>query len=522
MLVDKSHTMKIDIAARNRKYFDTDSRKENLKEKSVRAGIFTASFQGIEMVLRIASIAVLARLLIPEYFGLIGMVTAIISIAEQFKDFGLSTATIQQKYITHDQVSNLFWINVVMGIILMILISSASIPMALFFKEPRLVYITIALSTGFFSGGLTVQHQAILQRDLKLAIIGAIQITSTALSTAIAIIMAFTGFGYWALVWREVLRSLFIAVGTWLHCRWIPGLPKRNTKIDHMLRFGRHIAGFNIIVFFAVSLDQILIGKFYGPEQLGIYRQAFYLIFLPVTLLMQPLSRVMEPALSILQGDAERYSRYYKKMLTTLAFITMPLTLFMLVYSHDIIMVILGKKWIEAVALFRILAISALIRPVSDTTSSILISCGRTKRYFVLGLATAFILLVSFGIGIIWGARGVAYGYFAATVALLVIRLSFSFQGTPFNVKLFWEAIEKPLMSSIAMIISIIIFKKIFIINNSVISLSISIPVAVVTYLLAWSIIASGTGTLRELVNDLMTALHLDKYAVFVRSFRNS
>jgi O-antigen/teichoic acid export membrane protein len=503
---------------RNNQIFNADSRNDNLKEKSVRGGFFIMFCQVVDSLLRIGSIAILARILVPEYFGLISMVTAITVIAEQFKDFGLSTATVQQKNITHGQVSNLFWINAMIGFALMVLISSASFLIARFYNEQRLIYITIAISTGFFWSSMTVQHQAILQRQMKFATIGIIQIGSTCIGTAIAIILAVKGYGYWALVWREVLRSLFIALGTWIYCPWMPGFPKKGIKIGHMIRFGRNIAGFNVIVFFAASLDQILIGKFYGPAPLGIYRQAYYLIFFPVSQLAQPVSRVTEPALSFLQDDPERYRKYYKKMLTTLNFAIMPLTLFLAIYSHDVVSIVLGPKWIEASDIFRILAIAAFVRPASDTTLSVLITCGKTKRFFNLGLVTALILVLSFSVGAVWGALGVAYGYIVATYVLTLLRLCYSFKETPVNTKTFFMAIEKPLTGSLTMMVVLLVFNKFVVITNSLLLLSISLPLAAASYLLTWMLISGGRETLREIIHDLSTSLHLDKYVVLMSS----
>src|SRR6185295_16064101 len=261
----------MDKKDRNKRFFDTDSRNDNLRDKSVRGGIFTMSFQAIDSFLRIGSMIILARILVPEHFGLIGMVVAITAFAEQFKDFGLSTATVQQKDITHEQVSNLFWVNAAIGFTMMVLISSASYLIASFYDDQRLIYITIAISTGFFWSGLTVQHQALLQRQIKLATIGLVQVGSTTISAAIAVILAIKGYGYWSLVWSQVVRSLLLTLGMWISCPWIPGLPNRHIKIGYLLRFGRDIAGFNLIVFFAVNLDQILIGKFFGPVQVGLY-----------------------------------------------------------------------------------------------------------------------------------------------------------------------------------------------------------------------------------------------------------
>jgi len=503
---------------RNNQFFAVDLTSANLKERSIRGGLFTMSCMAIEVFLRIGSIAILARILIPEHFGLISMVTAITALAERFQDFGLHQATVQKKDITHEQISKLFWINAITGFGITVLISSMSFLIARFFHEQRLIYITIAIATGFLLNGLTIQHQAILRRQMKYATIGGIQMGSIALSVAIAIILAVEGYGYWALVWREVLRNVFLALGTWMCCPWRPGFPRKHINIDHLIKFGRDITGFNAIVFLTANLDQILIGKLYGPAQLGIYRQAYQLIFSLVMQLMSPVNRVAEPTLSFLQDDAERYRKYYQKILTTVNVVMMPLILFLVIYAHEIVLVMLGEKWIESADIFRILAISAFIAPASDSTGFLLVTCGKTKRYLNLGLVTGVILLLSFGIGVVWGALGVAYGYLVATYTLLALRLYYSFEGTPVNVRGFWEAIEKPLIASFVMMIGLVIFNKLIIISNPLLLLVTALPVATVTYLLAWMMMPGGKGNLREVIYDLITPLHLDKYIVAISS----
>jgi len=148
----------------------------------------------------------------------------------------LSTATVQKKDITREQVSKLFWINAATGLCLTVLISVMSFLIARFFHEERVIYITIAIATGFLWSGLTIQHQAILQRQMKYAAIGGIQIGATVISVGIAIILAVEGYGYWALVWREVLRNVFIALGAWMWCPWTPCVPRKHLNIDHLIR----------------------------------------------------------------------------------------------------------------------------------------------------------------------------------------------------------------------------------------------------------------------------------------------
>src|SRR2546427_7363707 len=430
---------------RETQLFEADLESSSLKEKSIRGGLFTMCCQAIDSTVRIASIAILARILTPEDFGLFGMVTALTAIAEQFKDFGLSTATIQRKDITPDQISRLFWINVVIGLGITIVISALSFFLAWFFHEERLVYITLVIATGFFWSALSTQHQALLQRQMRYATLGGIQLGSTVISVGIATLLAVEGYGYWSLVWREVLRNVFISVGTWMWCPWTPSMPRKHTDVSHLIKFGRDITAFNVIVFFASSVDQILIGKVYGATQLGFYRQAYQLVFWPVMQLIAPVSRVAAPTLSFLQDNAERYRKVYRKVLMTTNFILMPMLLFSAIYSREIVSLVLGAKWIEAAPIFRILALAVFIIPASSTTGLLLVTCGKTKRYLKLGFASGFVLVLSFSIGVVWGAVGVAYGYLAATYTLLAVGLCFSFEGTPVSVRTFYESIETPL-----------------------------------------------------------------------------
>jgi O-antigen/teichoic acid export membrane protein len=212
--------------------FDTEHLKEQLKDKAVRGGFNVMTAEVISAVLRTVSMLILARMLMPEHFGLIGMVTAITTIAERFKDLGLSTATVQVKKITHEQVSALFWINVGFSTLLMFIIAALAWVIAWFFGDHRLVGITLAISSSFFLGGLTVQHEALLRRQMRFGDLAWIRIVSDGLSTVVGIGLAWQGFEYWSLVWKEVARGAFAAAGTWFICRWWP----RSAGQGHRIR----------------------------------------------------------------------------------------------------------------------------------------------------------------------------------------------------------------------------------------------------------------------------------------------
>ena len=393
----------------------------------------------------------LARLLLPESFGLIAMVTAITSIAERFKDVGLSMATVQRREITHAQVSSLFWVNAGVGALLTLAIVGLAYPIAHFYNDPRLAFVTMAIGSGFRWSGLAVQHQALLRRRMQFPRIAGIQVISSALSVVLAVVLAVKGFGYWALVAREVSKGLFSALGTWLCAPWVPGAPVRRAGVRPMLAFGGDITAFNLVAFLGQNLDQILIGKLFGPIPLGIYRQGVNLVLGPIAQLSYPVNSVAEATLSRLQADPGTYRRYYARFVGTLALLTMPLVAFLGVMADDIVLVVLGPQWTAATEFFRIFAVAVFIRPVASTPGFVMLSQGKSRRYLRLGVISTLFLVACIVVGVRWGPSGVAYAQVASTYLLLIPLLYWGLKGTPVGLRDFASAVWRPLVASLMM-----------------------------------------------------------------------
>src|SRR5438270_606402 len=196
-----------EATAPNEKHLSTGHLLDNLKGRTISSGLITIAAQGIKFALNLASIMVLARLLTPRDFGLYAMVTTIMGYVVTFKDAALSTATVQREGITHAQVSNLFWINVALSGALSLLLAAGSPLVAWFYREPRLVPITLILSSTFFLSGLTIQHTALLNRQMRFTALAFIQIASMLTGVIIGIGMAWLGYRYWALVFSNAFSS---------------------------------------------------------------------------------------------------------------------------------------------------------------------------------------------------------------------------------------------------------------------------------------------------------------------------
>lgn len=488
-------------------WFQTDGIKPHLKSKSIRGGAVMFVSSSANLVLGIAATAVLARILVPADFGLLGMVFALTAIAERFKDIGLGKATVQKKELTHSEVSNLFWLNfaIGMGICLSIFLFSRAI--AGFYHEQRLTHIAMWLSLTFVLGGLTIQHQALLNRQMKFLATGTIGTGALVLSNALAIILAFRGYGYWSLVWRELARSVFVAIGTFIACPWIPGLPDFKRGVGPQMRFGRDITFFNIVTYFTSSLDQILLGRFTGATALGIYRQAFQLIMMPITQLTAPMQSVWEPLFSALQDDAPKYRRVFQKTVSMVSLITMPLAAGAFMCAPQLVGVLLGQRWSGAVDLARILAVAMFIRPAITTVGFVMVSCGKTARYAVLGVFDSLTLSLAISIGVMWGARGVAIGHVAATYIAFLPLIWAALRDTPVELNLWLRAIARPAACSLLMVALLYVLFGMVPFQNNLAALCFYVPAGVIFYLAGMLAIPGGKDILRELLRDCQSAL---------------
>jgi PST family polysaccharide transporter len=479
-------------------FFDTEYLKADLKGRSIRGGAVTMTAQVIKFLLYTGSVVVLGRLLTPKDYGLVAMVTAITGFVTLFKDMGLSMATIQKADINNSQVSTLFWINVAVSLVLALILAVVAPIISWFYKEPKLTGITLILAGTFIFSGLTVQHQALLRRQMRFSALAAIEIGSMGIGIATGIVLAWYGAGYWALVGLSAATALSNVALVWVFCGWRPGLPVRRAGVRSMIAFGGHLTGFGIVNYFARNFDNILLGRFYGAGVLGLYSRAYNIMMLPISQIRNPLELVAIPALSHIQNEPVRYKKYYIKLITMISFITMPLMVFLFVCADEVIDLLLGSKWSGAAGIFKILAIAAFIQPVISLSGLVLVSLGQSKRYFTFGIINSIIIVTSFVLGLPWGAIGVAVGYTIATYVLLAPTLWYCFRRSPISITDFFSAISRPAVASLCMGGAIFPIYSFLANQPDIVVVGACFVLGLLVYLLVWVLIPGGIQTLRE------------------------
>lgn len=400
------------------RHFRTDHLQADLGGRSARGGMVTLSAQVFKFVFSTVATIVLARLLTPEDYGLIGMVAILINFVGMFQYLGLSTATVKWAELNHRQVSTLFWINMGLSAAIMLITIASGPLLAWFYKEPRLIGITIGYGITILLTGLAIQHEAILARQMRFTAIVVVEVVALLIGFVSAVVAAWYGAGYWALVLNQMVMTITLVIGVWVVCRWRPGLPARGIGIRSMLSYGGNLTGFNIMTFFSRNLDNALIGKFWGPYQLGIYSRAYQMLLMPMQQINAPLAAVAIPALSRLADSPERYRAAYLKILEKVVLVTMPLAALMIATSDWMVLLLLGPQWRGTGRIFMLLGIAAMIQPVTKTAWWLFSTQGRTRELFHWGLMGGAIAIVSIVAGLPWGATGVAASYAVADLCI--------------------------------------------------------------------------------------------------------
>ena len=438
------------MAAAQRPVFRELPTTGSFKQESVRSGAIVLLGQVSGAGLQLGTTIVLARLLSPADYGLQTMVLSMINFLTLFRDAGLSSAAIQRENLTHEQASTLFWINSAVGFALAALSGIMAPVLASFYRDPRLFWVTIASSVVFIFNGIATQHHALLDRSLRFGASVKIAMFSGVAGTAVAIVMAERGFGYWALIGQNIVIPVVDLAAVWIALPWVPGRPRGGSDIYSMLRFGGTVSLNSVVVYFAYNTEKILLGRYWGATALGIYGRAYQLISLPVQQLLSSISSVSFPVLSRMQNDLDRLRRSYLKFHAATVSITIPAVVSCALFSNEIVRVLLGPKWVDAGVVLRLLAPTFLVLAAINPLSWYLRAVGWVGRNLRIAFILAPVVILGVAAGIQRGPMGVAAGYSIAMVVLAGPLVAWAKYRTVITTSDFLGCIQPPLVSSVA------------------------------------------------------------------------
>ena len=396
----------------------TDSDFSKVRRLAVRGAGAAMISQASGLVVQMVATIVLARLLTPADFGLVTMVTTFSLLVSNFGLNGFTEAVLQREHIDHHLASNLFWISVGCGLVLTGGFAACGTLMARFYGAPLVAHIALGISLTIFITSTYVVHVALLMRGMYFTAVSANDIVARIVSVAVSVVLAWAGWGYWALVAGTVAQPLSVSIGAWMLCRWIPGRPKRVPGTGEMVRFGINVYGRFTLNYFSRNVDNLLVGWRFNAQSLGFYKKAYDLF--AMSAVVQSLTSVAVSALRRLRQDSEKYKNYLLSAIAVAAFLGMGVGADMTLIGKDVILVLLGPKWEPAGRIFTYFGPGFGMMFLYGTHGWIHLSIGRPDRWLRWGLIEFVVTTGLFVVALPWGPVGIATMWSVSLWALTV------------------------------------------------------------------------------------------------------
>ena len=391
---------------------------------------WTVSQNSLRIVLGTTLSLILARLLLPTHYGLIGMVTVVTNFFAFTNNFGLNALIIKRKNIDQGFLSTVLWLNLVTGVIVFFMIVALAPAIAYYYSESRLASITIGFSSLFIVQSLAMVPESLLRRDFNFKPIAIISIVSILVGGSTAIILAYLGFGVWSLIANELLAKGLGCVLFFAKSKWLPSLTFETGIFRELLSFSMNMTGNKIAGYITRNIDFFVVASFLGPAALGFYTLAFRLAVTPTRRLSSIFGKVLLPIYSKIQDDDKLLADYFFTCSRVVLTCSFPLFCLFLFFPHLLISVLLGEKWLPSAYLLQICSVLVLFEPLHQLVYSVFIVKGKQKLLlrvssFYCALLVPALLIAGFwaNLNLIVGIYVLIYVALGATQVFLGIRL---------------------------------------------------------------------------------------------------
>lgn len=425
----------------------------SLKQKSISGVKWNALMQISLQVMLLSTSLILSRFFIlPDDYGLMGMILVFTGFANVLKDFGIGSAIVQKKELSDDDLSTAFLFNISLGIGLTLLFILASPLIAMFYNEPRISLITKIVALNFTLSSFNIVQQALLERELNFKAIFTYNFIAYLSSSLAALAMAMAHWGVWVLVLQPIILSLVLNLCFWTQSKWRPILVFSKEAFNKLLRFSSYLLGSTAINYWALSVDNMIIGKYSGAHALGIYTRAYTLMFMPITQITSTLVKVLMPAISRIQDDKEKVGNVYLRSLALIAVVNFPVIIGLIVTADSLILLILGENWRECILIYRILAVVSILRVVVSPIGMLMIGLGETKLLFrfTIVVCSVSILLIFLGFAA-YGVIGVACSLIISSTFYIIYAVHIVAKVIPLTYLLFFKSVIPPFLAALIM-----------------------------------------------------------------------
>lgn len=410
----------------------------SLKEQAVKGVMWTFAQQFSVQIINFVVQIILARLLMPEMFGLIAMLAVFIAIGQTLMDSGMTSSLIRTKNPDQLDYSTVFITNMAISVFVYLIIFISSPYIAQFYNQEVLAAILKVYALTFVIRSFVAVHIAKLTKEMDFKTQMKLQVPSTIVGAAVGIIMAYNGYGVWSLVWLNLVQTSLFTIQTWLFIKWRPSLIFNKRRLKYHFNFGYKLTLASLLDTVYQNIYTVVIGKAFSPALVGYFNQAETMRKFPVSQLSKVMGKVTYPLFSNIKGD-ESLKKAYRATMKLVFFAVVPLMMALIVGGKELFIVLFGEKWLPAVPYFQILAIISITSPLSSYNLNILKVKGRTDLSLKLEV-------VKKGVGFIGVFLAIPYGMMALIISYLIVShfalfVNMIFSGRLINYS-FWEQVK--------------------------------------------------------------------------------
>ncbi len=410
-----------------------------LKEKTIKGVGWNAAQhigrQGIRFVISI----ILARMLLPEHYGVVGIVLVFIAISRTLVNSGFGQALIQKKDATYIDECSIFYTNIFLSVLIYLILWLAAPVIARFYGMPQLDILIKVLGVQLIIQSFGLIHSTLLTKRINFKTQTVVTLTSIILSGAIGITMAFNGFGIWSLVCQSLCSSTINMIGLWMCSSWRPSLSFSFQSIRQLFGFGSKVLASGLLDSFFRNIYTVVIGKLFPPAALGLYARGNSLVQLPTQNLAVIARRVIFPIFSSINDDRARIKRGMKKVLVVLFFLNCPIVVGLVVTADTLVYVLLTEKWAKCIPYIRLISLGVILYPLHLIHVNSLLSIGRSDLNLRNELIKKILTAIAIAITYRWGIEAMIIGQVVQGVFAYFINGYYSkhlFQYT------YWEQIR--------------------------------------------------------------------------------
>ena len=498
-----------DNSETNLPYFSSEiTATDSISEKVIRGSFWVLALRLTNRFLGILRTFILARLLLPEDFGLIGVATITISIIETFSQPGLGAALIQKKERIEDYLDTVWTVSIIRSVIIYVLLFVCAPYVSEFFKAPEASGIIQVFGVSVIIAGCRNSGVVFFQKTLDFKKQYIYELSILLGNILVAIPTALIIGNVWALVLGGLAGSITRFVMSYVLHPFRPRFRFDKQKFIELFSFGRWVLGSSILVFWVSQGDDIFLGKMFGVTALGLYQMAYMISSLPTTETSRVISHVTFPAYSKLQDDIQRFSNAYLKVLQMVFFIAIPLAGAIFIFASDAISIFLSNRWLQVVPLLRILVWAGLTRAIVDATGSVFNACGKpsinTKWQFI---NLVVLITAIYPLSMYFGPAGVAITVLVANIAAALVSIYEVRKVLQFEYFRFFKVLVFPLIGMLTSVAVVGNLRTLLAFDNNLELILLLVVGAALYYLITLIFDLATTYNMRNMIRETLRSL---------------